>query len=234
MNQAERQTCDNDELSADQVRAYLSNHNNFFAENQELLDVLKIPHSSGSAVSLVEKQLSLLREKNEKLLAQLNVLVQIARQNDDLFQKMHKLTMALLEASNLDDALVSIESVLHEYFKADFVSIRIFHPQNSSVHSRVFVSSEDERVQLFNKIFESGRPKCGSLVPEHAEFLYGDNADRVNSAAIIPIVSDNLKALIAIGSLEEQRFLPTMGHLFLTQMGELIGIRFNTFFNAPE
>ena len=50
-------------LSEEQVRDYLKQHEDFLQRNPDMLDHLHISHASGSAVSLVEKQVSVLKEK---------------------------------------------------------------------------------------------------------------------------------------------------------------------------
>ncbi len=234
MNQAERQTQEKDSVSADQVHAYLADHPGFFADNIELLESLAIPHPTGQAVSLVAKQLEIFRAKNEKLVQQLNILVQIARDNDELFRKMHKITIALMEANDVECALASLQSVLHEYFQADFVSLRILHESDKSPLSDVFISPHDERLEPFKKLLDSGRPKCGLPNLEQAAFLFGENASETQSCAIIPIKSSTLNGLLGIGSIDDEKFLPTMGHMFLTQIGELVGLRLDTLLQSSK
>ena len=234
MNQAECQTEQNDSLSADQVQTYLRKHPDFFIDNIELLESLEIPHPSGQAVSLVAKQLEVFRAKNEKLVQQLDILVQIARDNDELFRKMHKITVALMEANDIETALARLQSVLQEYFQADFIAIRILDESVHSPLTDVFISPNDERLAPFKKILDSGRPKCGSPKPEQASFLFGGNAAKIQSCAIVPVASSNLNGLLGIGSVDEEKFLPTMGHMFLTQMGELVGLRLDTLSRSPD
>ncbi len=234
MNQAEFQTEVKESISADQVLDYLREHSDFFVENSELLELLKIPHPSGQAVSLVTKQLEIYRAKNEKLLQQLNVLVQIARDNDDLFRKMHHLTMALMDATDPENAIAGLESVLHEYFQADFVTLRILQLIDNPSMLDVFIDPDDDRLNPFKKILDSGRPKCGPPNAEQASFLFGENAENTKSCAIVPVAWSNLSGLLAIGSVDEEKFLPTMGHMFLTQMGELVGMRLDTLLQSSE
>lgn len=234
MKQAELRTDGNDSLSAEHVRIYLSNHPNFFEDHEELLETLSIPHPSGSAVSLVEKQLQIYREKNEKLLQQLNILVQIARDNDDLFQKMHKLTLTLMDASDLETMVAGLQSVLHDQFKADFVSIRIVQDIPSPPLAEVFVSPLDKRLRSFQKIIDSGRPKCGPTNPEHAAFLFGSNADEVKSCSIIPFSTADVIGFLGIGSFNQERFLPNMGHMFLSQISDMIGFRLSAILDNQD
>jgi len=234
MYQAERQTQEKDSVSADQVHAYLADHPGFFADNTELLESLVIPHATGQAVSLVAKQLEFFRTKNEKLVQQLNILVQIARDNDELFRKMHRITIALMEANDVESALAGLQSVLHEHFQADFVSLRILRKSDNPPLIDVFISPDDERLEPFKKLLDYGRPKCGSPNLEQAAFLFGDNASKTQSCAIIPVASSTLNGLLGIGSIDEEKFLPTMGHMFLIQLGELVGLRLDTLLQCAD
>jgi len=89
----------------------------------------------------------------------------------------------------------------------------------------VFVSPDDERLQRFQKILQSGTPKCGYIDPDQADFLFGEQTEPVGSCAIIPLRSFEQGGLLAIGSREKSRFHPGMGHLFLQQMAEIVSHR---------
>ena len=53
-------------LDEDSVAAYLSEHPEFFNKQEDLLAKLRIPHKSGGAISLLERQVSLLRRQQGK------------------------------------------------------------------------------------------------------------------------------------------------------------------------
>jgi uncharacterized protein len=233
MKQAELRSDGNTGVSEEQVRAYLAGHPDFFAAHEELLEILSVPHPSGSAVSLIEKQLAIFRKNNKKLQQQLDNLVQIARENEQLFQKMHNLTLTLMDAGDLEGAIAGLQSVLHDQFKADFVSIRIVQDHSISALAGLFVPAGDTRLESFRKIIDSGRPKCGRPNPDHAAFLFGDNADRVRSCAIIPFSAGEVIGLLGIGSDDGERFLPSMGHIFLIRIGEIIGYRLGCLLGNP-
>lgn len=221
-------------ISAEQVRAYLADHPDFFVEHEELLETLSVPHPSGSAVSLIEKQLAMVREKNYKLQRQLDHLVQIARDNEQLFRKMHNLTLALIDADDLESTIAGLQSVLRDEFKADLVSIRIIQDHNPSVLADLFVPAGDPRLASFGGIIASRQPRCGCPSPEHAAFLFGVNADRVRSCAIIPFFAAEAIGLLAIGSHSAKRFSPSMGHLFLSRIAELLGYRLGSLLGSPD
>ena len=95
-------------LSAEQVADYLASHPDFFTEHTWLLEKLYVPHQRGTTVSLVERQTSLLRERNQLLHGHLADMIDAARHNDVQFEKTKRMVLALLEACTLDDVAVAV------------------------------------------------------------------------------------------------------------------------------
>ena len=56
-----------DTVSDEVVQSYLQSNPDFFARHGELLSSLRLPHITGGAVSLVERQVSVFRQKDLKL-----------------------------------------------------------------------------------------------------------------------------------------------------------------------
>ncbi len=217
-------------LTPEQVASYLSTHPDFFADYPDVLEQIQIPHSSGTAVSLVTKQLEVLRSKNQKLSRQRDEFVRNARQNDHLFQKMHKLTLALFTSSTLEDTIKNLEGVLHKDFLVDFVAVRLTYPDNHAQFPNLFVAPGDESPAPLKKILENMHPFCGQTETSLTRFLFQTNSKEVRSSAIIPLMSPTLSGILAIGSRDEQRFQPDMGHLFLKYIGQLVSRRLASFF----
>jgi uncharacterized protein YigA (DUF484 family) len=212
-------------LSSAQVEDYLKHHPDFFHEHLHLLEQMSIPHPSGTAISLISKQLELFRNKHQEMESQLNALINIARDNDISFIRMHKLTLALLEASTLEQAIANLDVVLADYFLTDFVAVRIIKDYPNSPIANLFISPNSEDLLPFLKELTSNQPKCGRPTLAQAKVLFGDLAIEVKSCAIIPMNFTELEGILAIGSREEDRFHFSMGNLFLNQMSEIIGTR---------
>lgn len=210
---------------AAQVAAYLSRHPDFFAAHLPLLESLRLPHDSGTAVSLVARQIDVLREKNERLVEQLDDLVQIARENDALYQRIHQLTLTLLDAKSLEDVLASLDWGLHQYFQADFVVVRLLHPELESPVLQLFTAQDHPSRPWAEERAEASQPLCGKPDPAHAAYLFGDVADQVGSYAVIRLNHAALRGLFAIGSRDPERFRADMGFVFLTQMSEILASR---------
>jgi uncharacterized protein YigA (DUF484 family) len=215
----------NSDLSASQIEDYLQQHPDFFHEHLNLLEQMSIPHPSGTAISLISKQLELFRIKHHELENQLNTLIEVARDNDTSFIRMHKLTLALLEASTLEQAIVNLDIVLSDYFLTDFVAVRIIKQCPDSTIANLFIEPGSENLKPFLKELTSNQPKCGRPTLAQAKVLFGGSAVEVKSCAIIPMNFTELDGILAIGSREKGRFHYSMGNLFLTQMSEIIGTR---------
>ena len=80
-----------DSLSSDSIVDYLLSHPEFFEAHPELLVKLKVPHPSGTAVSLIERQVEVLRGQNRQLERKLVDLIEVARANDTLIERIHRL-----------------------------------------------------------------------------------------------------------------------------------------------
>lgn len=212
-------------LNEDRVAAYLQQHPDFFQDHLELLERMHIPHPSGNAISLIAKQLELFRSKHQEQENQLNALIDIARENDAAFNRMHELTLAMLEANSLEEAIANLSEVLAECFLTDFVAVKIIRHLPESPLNNLFVDPDEAGLQHFSTILAENQPKCGRPTLAQAQFLFGDAASEVRSCAIIPMAFTRLEGLLAIGSRDEGRFHYSMGSLFLTQMSEIIGTR---------
>jgi uncharacterized protein YigA (DUF484 family) len=213
------------ELTPMLVEDYLQNHPEFFNDHLHLLEQMVIPHPSGHAVSLISKQLEIYRTKHQELEKQLNGLIEVARENDAVSVRMHKLALALLDSASLEQMLHNLELVLSDYFLTDFSAVRIIGDPTHPSLADLFVEPGSKILEPFAKELSKNKPKCGRPTLAQATALFGDLAFQVKSCAIIPMNFTKLEGLLVIGSREEGRFHPSMGHLFLTQMSELVGTR---------
>ena len=97
-------------LSEQAVYDYLEANPDFFEHHSALLSRLELPHGAGGAVSLVERQVAMLRQKELKLQRQLKELIDVARDNDLLVAKIHELCLQLLAASDLQGCPVPLRT----------------------------------------------------------------------------------------------------------------------------
>jgi len=214
-----------DARSADaEIADYLRDHPDFFLHNEELLAQLRLPHSSGAAVSLIERQVEVLRDRNHASDARLTELVKIARANETLGTKIQRFTRRLMRAPTRREVLAQIERGFREDFDATEVVMLLFEAGAASGKERHVrhVAANDQNLIGFETLLSSARPRCGQIRDSQREFLFGVEAGSVGSVALVPLISDVPLGLLALGSHDRERFHPGMSTDFLAQLGELI------------
>lgn len=216
-----------EELSETTICDYLAAHPDFFERNARLLNSLRLPHEAGGTISLVERQVSMLRQKEFKLERQLKELIQVARQNDVLAAKIHELAMQLMSARDLNTTIGMIEVAMRSGFGADHAVLVLFgDPDNfDDVDSGRFfraIRREDKTLAPFATFLEGSGPRCGQVRDSQRDFLFKDDAEDIGSAALVPLGHKADIGFIAIGSVDADRFHPGMSIDFLARLGELV------------
>lgn len=207
------------------VTDYLESHPDYFEHHLQLLSSLKVPHPSGAAISLVERHMQSQRTDNENLRNQLSELVDNARQNETLHKALHKLMLELLAASSMDDVLNTVDQRVRQDFQASHISVRLV--QSSSLDPELanrpeLVDTDDPAQQTLKPLLQMRSPVCGQLKPEQLRGLFGDNTDDIQSTALIPLATGNIRGVLAIASRNPTCFHPGKGTLFLANLGELV------------
>jgi uncharacterized protein YigA (DUF484 family) len=203
-----------------EIANYLAAHPEFFERHLELLLALRLPHrTGGAAVSLLERQLDALRSEVKRYRSQLEEFIAVARDNESLHRRMHRLTLALLEPGELDDIQSALRAELQSQFEADAVELRLFGPELGTA------PDPDPTLAAFRRLLDQGRPVCGALEPGQMEQLFGDQARDLSSAALIPLKGQNVLGLLAVSSRDPDRFHPGKGTEFLVRLGELASRR---------
>ncbi len=127
MSTLKQQHVVNPEITEESIAAYLQANPEFFERHSTLLNSLRLPHNAGGpAVSLVERQILVLRQKNLKLENKLKELVDIARSNDTLAARIHSLAMLMLAAPDQAGVIQVLEEQLRVSFNADRSMLVVF------------------------------------------------------------------------------------------------------------
>jgi uncharacterized protein YigA (DUF484 family) len=214
-------------LSEQAVREYLEANPDFFEHHGALLSSLSVPHGSGEAISLVERQVSVLRQKEIKLSRQLKDLIDVARANDTLAAKIHELSLQLMAAKQLDETIASIEEAMRSGFGADqsilvlFNDPAMFADIDAGRFFRV-VQRSDAILKPFDTFLNGSGPRCGQVRDSQREFLFHDDSDEIGSVALVPLGENASIGFLAIGSANADRFHPGMSIDFLARVGDLV------------
>ena len=233
---------------AETVANYLKQHPEFFDQHPDVLAELDLSHQCGGAVSLIERQISTLRDQSQKAKQQLKGLIQIARDNDQLNERMHRLTLAMMDATNLNEVYIALDDSLRGDFQADAINIKLFIDPDSieidpasELMQTIFVPINDSKLTDFKHILTQEKPTCGKLKDEQLSYMFGSAAGNVKSTAVVPLGGDSCNTIncdyigiLVIGSHDAQRFHANMGTLFLTNLGEITSRAINSHIVAKE
>ncbi len=216
-----------DDINEEAVHDYLAAHPEFFDNHAGLLSTLRLQHSSGDAISLVERQVSVLRQKDLKLGKQLKELIAVARANDLLAAKIHELTLQLMAAADLKSTIIALEVGMRSGFNADQAVLVIFGDPSAFDDidgGRFFrvVAKDDEALNPFRTFLGGSSARCGTIRDAQRHFLFQESADEIGSAALVPLSVETSIGFLAIGSTDAKRFHPGMSIDFLTRLGDLV------------
>ncbi len=211
-------------VTAAEVEDYLKDHPDFFSGRLELLAEITVPHTSGDAVSLVEKQVKVLREQNEQARKRLHELIEIARLNEELAHRMHHLALTLIDADGPGEIFKTLYENLKRNFRADRVTLRLFAepaPAEADAGDE-FAGKEVTEAALFETLIEKRLPRSGAPDPRQQAFLFGEDGDEIKSVVLVPLHGSNWGGVMAIGSRDPDRFQEGMGVELLANMGEVL------------
>jgi len=213
------------ETEEESIALYLQRNPDFFERHQAVLTRLRLPHArGGSTISLVERQIEVLREKHAALEGKLAELVRVARANDAIADKLHRFTRRLLRAGSRTEAITQVEASLREDFDA-FHSVLVLIGAQVDLAPQRFVhavQADNPSLKSFESLFTSGKPRCGQARDSQREFLFGSDAKDIGSVALVPLGEKGSLGLLALGSTDRDRFHPGMSTEFLARMAELI------------
>jgi uncharacterized protein len=214
------------------VAAWLHAHPDFFHRHADLLLELSIPHESGKAISLLERQVAVFRERQGSLQDQIHEFIGNARTNDNLFEKTRLVVLDILRSTTFPALLAALSERLRADFDAS-ASALAFVADASSNEAGVFRLSTDSVRTALGDLFAKQRTYCGALNQVQQQLLFPGQAAPIVSAAIVPLhLPDDAAVrkhygmpLLLIGSTREQHFNSSLDTLFLDFIGEVLSVR---------
>lgn len=212
------------EIKEHEVADYLHRHPDFFSRHEYLLDELTIPHhETGRAISLIERQVGLIREQKQQLKQQLQQLTIAARTNETLLMRFQTMVLTLIASDDIDQAVSYIRDALREDFHADAVELLLLDCPGRKEN----IASDDPRLKPLETVIGARRTVCGHFRPEQTALLFGEGRQEIASAVIIPLCESESAdqpclGLLAIGSIDAKRYHPEMGTVFVAHLGSVM------------
>ncbi len=198
-------------MRAEDVAQFLKDNPQFFDTYAEVLAEIVIPHPyGGRTVSLSERQMLALREKNKGLEKKLHEMLEFAQENDALQNKVHQFTLALFGAHDLMGLQDVVAHNLRDIFAVPHVALHVWKGLPPSAEVLAFAD-------------EYKQPVCTHHAVHETLNWFGEAAPHLHSFAYLPLRSKEQSiGLLVLASEDAQRFYPEMGTVFLQRIAETV------------
>jgi hypothetical protein len=207
-------------MKPEEVAGYLRDHPEFFEHYAELLAEIYIPHPHGGrAIPISERQILTLREKNRQIEGKLRQVIQFGEENDVIGERMHRICVALLAATELRGVLNAVYLNLREDFAVPHVALRLWRGA-----SRADLP-EFGPVSAAAREFAAGlaNPCCSGHALVDSAGLFGEAGPHLRSFSYLPLRDGETFGILALASEDPHRFYPEMGTVYLKRLGDLVG-----------
>lgn len=214
------------------IANYLSRNPAFFVDRESLLENLSLTHpETGEAVSLVHRQLSVLRDKKTDFENKVNLYLDHANLNTQIFSKIQQFTADLMRAKSDQEAVDIIYRQMQLLFSVDETSIHSFVLPYKSVDGIKQLGMSQRWAQALASTVRPNRPLCGQVDAEWRNGLFYQHKN-VASMCIIPLGEKSVWGLVALGSLDLK--FNDDDTLFLKFLGSMITAKLEHLFRQPE
>ncbi|MCA6062409.1 DUF484 family protein [Thalassolituus marinus] len=210
-------------LTEADVVQFLQDHPDFFIGKDDVLADLRVPHPTGGATSLLERQLSVHRERNVELRQRLSDLLENARRNDQLFEKSRRLVLALVEAESWLGVQAALDDSLRKDFGVDAWALLHFTERNLEEPLIAIRNAETQRT--IHRLFRGHRAVCGQLAQEDIARLLGLESTSARSVAAAQVRGPGNIGVLAIASDDPSYYRSSMDTLFLDYIADILALR---------
>jgi len=198
-------------MKTQEVAQYLQDNPQFFEEHAEMLTQISLPHPHGGrTISLSERQLLALREKNKELDKKLSELIAFAQDNDALQYKVHEFVIALFAARDLTTLQEMIPHLLRDIFAIPHAVLHLWQIAPPSAEVLAFAEAQ-------------AQPVCLHHAAHDTAAWFGEHAALLRSYAYLPLhAGSETIGMLVLASEDKQRFYPEMGTVFLERIAEAV------------
>jgi len=210
-------------LQADDIAHYLARHHDFFEHHPQLLSQMQLPHPhDGQAISLVERQSLMLRERVKSLEGRVAEMVRHGQENDAISEKLTSWVRSLLSETDEAALPTTLTDELKRIFEVPYAALRLWDVKPAHASLECAEAVESDTITFANSMRV---PFCGSNVGFEAASWLGPD-DLVKSVALLPLrvgAHPETFGMLVLGSADVDRFHSSMGTAFLERIGELAG-----------
>ena len=216
-------------MRAEDVAQYLQDNPQFFESHVETLAQISLPHPHGGrTISLSERQLLALREKNKEVEKKLREMIAFAQENDELQQKVHDFVITLFAARDLASLKEIIPHLVQDTFVIPHAVMRLWQIEPPSAEVQVFADTQEKPVCLHRAAHDTAE-WFGERAAQLHSFAYlplhqisGPAGRRSTLSAMRGMDGREVIGMLVLASEEKQRFYPEMGTVFLQRIAEAV------------
>jgi uncharacterized protein YigA (DUF484 family) len=208
-------------MDAKDVAQYLKENPRFFEDYADLMAEVFVPHPHGGhAIPIAERQIVTLREKNSDLEGRLHQMIRFGGENDQISEKLHRSTLALVAAPDLETTLAVLYHSLKEDFAVPHIASRLWGKVPEQSYLPELAATSPELREYADRL---GAPYCGPLAPFEARDWF-DAGEACKSFAFLPLRTAYTFGLLGLADEDAERFHPGMGTVYLTRLAELASV----------
>lgn len=208
-------------MDAKDVAQYLKENPRFFEDYADLMAEVFVPHPHGGhAIPIAERQIVTLREKNSDLEGRLHQMIRFGGENDQISEKLHRSTLALVAAPDLETTLAVLYHSLKEDFAVPHIASRLWGKVPEQSYLPELAATSPELREYADRL---GTPYCGPLAPFEARDWF-DTGEACKSFAFLPLRTAYTFGLLGLADEDAERFHPGMGTVYLTRLAELASV----------
>jgi uncharacterized protein YigA (DUF484 family) len=208
-------------ITEEDIANYLANTPGFFERHAELLAAVQLTSPHGQrAVSLQERQMEMLRDRNKGLELKIMEMIRHGQENAAIDEKLHRWTRALMltpDPANVPEVLID---QLSNQFLIPQAGIRVWGVA-AQYADRPFAVGVSEDARSFASSLT--QPYCGiNSGFEAASWL--DDPATVMSMALIPLRHGLIGptfGMLVLASPDPTRYTADMGTDFLMRIGDV-------------
>ncbi len=206
-------------LTEKQVEEYLILNPNFLTNNPEVLNSLEVIHETGGAVSLIQKQVEVLRENYNATTNNLLGLLSVAKNNEEIFNETQQLILDLISSENATEIVGKTELTFEKQFNATKCRVFFFKEQEYLPKGRYLELKSAH--QNFGDLYNAKDIYCGPCSKNQADFIFGKKS-KIIECALVPLRNNECPGLLALGSTEEGKYDSRKDTLFLNFIAEVL------------
>lgn len=208
-------------ITEDDIAQFLLNRPDFFERHANLLASVQLTSPlTGRAVSLLERQVEVLRERLREQERRVAEMIRHGQDNMGLFDRLQRWTCTLLATDDAQALPTRLTEALAQTFAVPQVALRLWDVPAPA--GAPWAAPVDEETRAF--VQSLPRPFVGAN-PGVRPLQWLDDPDAAASVALVPLrwtAHEPAFGLLVLASDDPQRFSPDAGTDFLQRLAELV------------